>query len=355
MRILLVALLASACTAARVETLSYHSSVLGREASHVVFTPGDYAEASGQGERFPVLYLLHGAGHGASEWVSGEYCNCVSRIVDNMRIMVVAPDDGDGNTWWLDSPVRTDSDMSQFVAVELKQKIDGDYATYADRENTAIAGQSMGGFGALHNALRHPDVYALCLPIKPGVDLLNPSWPMDFGLTGVLGSKTADRGNWEDASIMPHAAEFLDIDIALRLYAGKNDVWFYQEDARLHAKWDSLGVKHDYLVLNEQHGGVSESTISDILGYLDTAFAYGQPSGAKRDSAPGSRIDRLIQGRTGTLTPVRAACPDFAVYTVTGRRFPAHPQCSFPNGVYVRRNEPAIKMRRGLIVMIALR
>jgi S-formylglutathione hydrolase FrmB len=339
---LAVALLTVAAAGAKVETLSYASLVLGRNATYVVMRPTDYDEAVGNGERFPVLYLLHGAAHGASEWVSGEYCNCVARIIDNMRFMVVAPDDGEGNNWWLDSPVRTDSDMSEFVAVELKQKIDGDYATYADRDNTAIAGQSMGGFGALHNSLRHPDVYGFCMAIKPGVDLLNPSWPMDFGLTAVLGSKTTNRANWEEASIMPHAAEFLDIDVALRMFAGKNDAWFYQEDAGLHALWDSLGVEHDYIELNEVHGGVSETTMNGILGYVDTAFAYENSSGAKRDSARPSQHGRLMQTGTGILTPLHLASSGLAVYAVTGRRLSPHRRRSLPTGIYVFANEPAI-------------
>jgi hypothetical protein len=168
---------------------------------------------------------------------------------------------------------------------------------------------------------------------------------MDFGLTAVLGSKTAARGNWEEVSIMPHAAEFLDINIALRMFAGRNDAWFYEEDARLHALWDSLGVKHDYVELNEQHGGVSESTMSDILGYLDTAFAYGNSSSAKRDTAPGRRPDRLIQGRTAVLTSPHPALAGVAVYTYTGRRLPGHNRYSLPNGVYVCNKAPTDFLR----------
>jgi S-formylglutathione hydrolase FrmB len=351
---LVVALLTVAAAGARVETLNYASSVLGRNATYVVMSPTDYDEAAANGERFPVLYLLHGATRSASDWLSGEYCNCVSRILDNMRIIAVAPDDGQGDTWWLDSPVRADSHMSEFVAVELKQKIDNDYATYPDRDNTAIAGQSMGGFGALYNALRHPDVYGFSLPIKPGVDLLNPSWPMDFGLTAVLGSKTADRANWEEASIMPHAAEFLDIDVALRMFAGKNDAWFYQEDARLHRLWDSLGVKHDYIELNEQHGGVTETTVSNILGYVDTAFAYENSSGARRPSAPATRPGRPIPPRTRSLASLQAPSPGVLLYTVTGRQLPSYQRRGLLNGLYICAAEPAIKGQRNIVEVIVL-
>src|SRR3954454_1424072 len=133
-----------------------------------VLLPDGYAASPRR--RYPVLYLLHGAGDDAGAWTrSGD----AERLTAGRPLIVVMPDGGRGGwytNWYRDGgggrPAWETYHVDQLIAL-----VDRCFRTIAARHGRAIAGLSMGGFGALSYAARHPDLFAAAASFSGGVDL----------------------------------------------------------------------------------------------------------------------------------------------------------------------------------------
>src|SRR5438105_6574707 len=142
-------------TSGRVTTYTFASNAVGAVKVDVL-TPLGY-DASGA-MRYPVLYLLHGHGGSYDDWVAkGDVMSTVTSTI------VVMPDGGyDGwySDWYgtdLDGHTRNPpAAWETFHIGELVPWVDATYPTIADRSGRAIAGLSMGGFGAMRHAARQP-------------------------------------------------------------------------------------------------------------------------------------------------------------------------------------------------------
>jgi len=139
-------------TCVRVQDAAFHSSALDREMRYRILLPCVYKSASG---RFPVLYLLHG--------LYGNYMNWdtrtnLERYAGRYEMIIVMPDAGD--SWYTNSFTDSKDKFEDYIAKDLVAEIDGRFRTLGSRHARAIAGLSMGGYGALKIALRYPENFA---------------------------------------------------------------------------------------------------------------------------------------------------------------------------------------------------
>jgi enterochelin esterase family protein len=106
----------------------------------------------------PVVYLLHGRDSSAAEWLRlGQVGETLDRLVAARRVpplMVVLPDAGNG--WYVDGPAMA---AETAIVRDLAAHVERNFDVRRDREGRAIAGNSMGGFGAVRIALAHPERY----------------------------------------------------------------------------------------------------------------------------------------------------------------------------------------------------
>jgi S-formylglutathione hydrolase FrmB len=164
-----------------VVTKTFASSALGVEKSYVVYLPAGYDDQPAR--RWPVFYYLHGLGGNEMNWVKGgEIDKTADRL--GLAAIIVMPDGDDG--FYVDGvgpvdydacmkdgtgmfmpghePTRTSCvrkrDYEHYITKDLVTHVDATYRTIATKEGRAIAGLSMGGFGALQLAMRHPDLFA---------------------------------------------------------------------------------------------------------------------------------------------------------------------------------------------------
>lgn len=151
--------------ASRVDTVWVKSPSMNRDVQVVYIVPRQ--ACAGQPEACPVIYLLHGYGDNAKSWL--KYKPELLRIADEKGIMFVCPDGKD--SWYWNSPLNPDYRFEEFVSKELVQYTDSHYATVASRNGRAITGNSMGGHGALWNAMRHKDVFGAAGSTSGGVDI----------------------------------------------------------------------------------------------------------------------------------------------------------------------------------------
>jgi enterochelin esterase-like enzyme/quercetin dioxygenase-like cupin family protein len=141
-----------------VHDVSYSSAINQRDIRVKVYLPPEYD--SGEA-RYPVVYNLHGAGGGSPE---RQWDRTRSTLRDAMENGHAAPRiyvfvEGLGDTFFIDSDAGGPKVESSIVN-ELIPFIDGRYRTIAGREGRAIDGFSMGGFGALMIAFKHPQLFS---------------------------------------------------------------------------------------------------------------------------------------------------------------------------------------------------
>ncbi|MFP2911497.1 alpha/beta hydrolase [Pyxidicoccus sp. 3LFB2] len=104
------------------------------------------------GKRYPVLYLLHG---GAADFRTFHMQDNIINLTAWRDIIVVMPD---ASTGWYSNPVSTNTgprNWETFHIGQLLPWIDANFRTYAEYNGRAVAGFSMGGFGALKYAAKY--------------------------------------------------------------------------------------------------------------------------------------------------------------------------------------------------------
>ena len=152
----------------RVQDGSFHSAALDREMKYRVLLPCAYQTGSG---RFPVLYLLHGL---YGDYLNWETRTNLERYAQEYELIVVMPDAGD--SWYTNSATDPKNKFEDYIAKDLVAEIDGKFRTLRSRHSRAIAGLSMGGYGALKIALRYHDDFAFAGSLSGALNA-----PQDLG------------------------------------------------------------------------------------------------------------------------------------------------------------------------------
>jgi enterochelin esterase-like enzyme len=146
------------------------SPIIGDSFPYRVYLPPGYQSAPQK--RYPVLYLLHGAGGNYTEWTDSFLPEQADRLMVAHEIppmIVVMPDDGGQTYWanWSEGGPR----WADYLTEDIVSTIDQRYRTLANAQSRAIGGLSMGGLGALNLAFQHPDIFGVVGAHSPSVRL----------------------------------------------------------------------------------------------------------------------------------------------------------------------------------------
>jgi enterochelin esterase-like enzyme len=137
---------------------SFASSALAGRGSFLLYLPPGYA--ADPTVRYPVLYLLHGRNGHAAAFLEIGIQHALDRLIGDGTmppVIVVMIQDRSGLRNWRDIGRR----HSASYVVEVQELIDRMFRTVPTRAGRAIAGSSMGGFGAMHVALANPYRFAV--------------------------------------------------------------------------------------------------------------------------------------------------------------------------------------------------
>jgi len=149
----------------------YDSQTLGKRRRLTVYTPPGYENSS---EKYPVLYLLHGAGGDEEAWIT---LGRTAQIMDNLiaqgkanPIIVVMPNGnviqdaapGEGTDGFYKPQFMIPKTMDGTYEAsfpDIMKFVENNYRVKANKENRAIAGLSMGGFHSLHISRYYPNMF----------------------------------------------------------------------------------------------------------------------------------------------------------------------------------------------------
>ncbi|MGE4488642.1 MAG: alpha/beta hydrolase [Kiritimatiellales bacterium] len=227
---------AFSAAASTVSVIQIPASKMDKTVPATLILPDAYQQ---DGTRFPVLYLLHGAGGDYTGWNRN---SDISRLADQYGFIVVCPDGGK-TSWYFDSPIDPTYQYETFVAKDCVEFIDANYRTLAQRESRATCGLSMGGHGALFLAIRHLDTFSVAVALSGGVDIR--PFPNNWDIRLRIGDQASHMGNWEKYTVISQAKVLKNGDLAISQDCGTAD-FFREVNRALHNQLIDAGIDHHY-------------------------------------------------------------------------------------------------------------
>lgn len=224
----------------------YHSEKLNADRRITVYTPAGY-ETNGQ--RYPVLYLLHGMGGDEDSWAT---LGRAAQILDNLiaqgkakpMIVVMTNGNSDLQAAWGESPTgyvtptielpKTTDGSFEDAFPEVVTFVDKAYRTITKKESRAIAGLSMGGFHSMQ---------------------ISKEYPTLFNYIGLFSASARFKGR-KESHIYENCEAKIKTQFAQKpaLYwiaIGKDD-FLYEENQKFRSFLDSNGFQYTYV---ESEGG----------------------------------------------------------------------------------------------------
>ncbi|MBE6063582.1 MAG: esterase family protein [Clostridium butyricum] len=157
--------------------VSYYSKTTGNTRKCNVLLPPDYSK----NKKYPVLYLLHGIGGDHKEWLGGNPAEIIGNLQAEghcAEMIVVMPnvrasyDDACPKDILSFENINAFDNFINDLNNDLMPFITSNYSTKEGRENTAIAGLSMGGRESLFIGFTEPEKFAYIGAFSPAPGLL---------------------------------------------------------------------------------------------------------------------------------------------------------------------------------------
>ncbi|MFD7019208.1 alpha/beta hydrolase [Streptomyces sp. NPDC059928] len=245
-----------------------------------ILLPTGYAANPAQ--RYPVFYFLHGASDDPAN------PNLAYPALTAATSMITVIPDGGLRGWytdWLDQSTAAGAqNWETFHVKQVIPFIDANLRTLATKQQRAIGGLSMGGFGALHYAQRHPELFGQVATLSGADDLSvdhmvmraavvatltnagaplcgssSPTCSLNFGpavssdaIFGTPYPVFNGDWRWNEADPSAHMSPLAGMGIAIYTGNGNGDpanMEFWAQSAAQHAKehLDALGYPYHYV------------------------------------------------------------------------------------------------------------
>lgn len=190
-----VCLILCTSAAARVENVRLQSKLVNATLPYNVILPRDYDTS--RATRYPVLYLLHGLFGHYSDWLTKTN---VADYTAEHRLIVVMPEGND--SWYIDSSIVTTDKYESYILQELLPDVQQRYRTIEARYGRAIAGLSMGGYGAIKFGLKSPQTFVFAASMSGAFGAtrwaekdIPPSWLESLKSFGPPGGDTRQQND----------------------------------------------------------------------------------------------------------------------------------------------------------------
>lgn len=300
---------APAGPAGTVRTEKFSTPALGVDKNYVIYLPAGYETS---GKRYPVFYYLHGLGGNEENWVGGGQLDKAADALGLQAIVVMVDGDDafyvnglgavdydkclqDGTGLFMPGheAKRTacvrKRDYDTYITKDLIGHVDATYRTIATRDGRAIAGLSMGGFGAMQLSMRHLDLFSAAAShsglvsllyggpvpyVKGKVELLTDvkTWGGPFieikrWMVGLLGE---DIAHWREFDPTVLVATLAPGKLALYIDCGTEDEFMFQNEAAyLHDLLLDKNIEHEYFIGPGHHAfGFWKQRVGESLRFL---------------------------------------------------------------------------------------
>ncbi|WSY48157.1 alpha/beta hydrolase-fold protein (plasmid) [Embleya sp. NBC_00888] len=252
--------------------------------------------------RYPVLYWLHGAN---ADPVDQNY----SALSKSDSMITVIPDGGTRGWYadWLDqNTVLGAQNWETFHIRQVIPFIDANLRTIATKQARAVAGLSMGGFGAFHYAQNHPQLFGQTASLSGDVDLstrfmvlrlavvaslvgYKPAVDSDAAFGSPYPVLNADR-RWNEIDPSRHVDRFAGIGVSMYVGNGRGrptepEFWLEGAAENVAQNMKDLGLPYHFVDYGDgsnwgtgcdgshNNKACREASLQDLVHRLEKAFA----------------------------------------------------------------------------------
>jgi len=212
-------------------SIQFFGQSIGKQTGmHVILPPGKGP--------FPAMYLLHGLSDDYTIWSRR---TSIERYVAELNMIVVMPDGG--RSFYCNDSRPGGMAYENHIVKDVVGFIDTSFRTIAEPNARAVAGLSMGGYGAFMLAIRHIDVFSVACSHSGAMGFMQRAWPDRSDIQTIAGTLPQD-GRYdllklaqELSTSRPRPALYFD--------CGTDDGLL--EDNRMFQSFlKKLGIKHEY-------------------------------------------------------------------------------------------------------------
>jgi S-formylglutathione hydrolase FrmB len=215
------------------------------------------------------LYLLHGYSDDQTAW---QRWTSVERYVEGLNLAVVMP--AAHNSFYTD--MVHGGKYFTFLTEEVPAVLQDMFPLSQEREDTFVAGLSMGGYGALKMALSRPDLYAAAASLSGAVDMRevvkkhddpdNPTWLES--MRNIFGDLESVPGSQHDLFTLAEQVSRAKIKPSLFQYCGTED-FLYADNLRFRDYVRTLPLELTYAEGTGDHTwGYWDMMIQKVLAWL---------------------------------------------------------------------------------------
>ncbi|MFI3239502.1 MAG: alpha/beta hydrolase-fold protein [Bacteroidales bacterium] len=222
----------------QVDTVAVYSPKMNRDIKNTIILPEQYACGE---DSYPVIFLLNGYDGDYKAWL-GTKPN-LDKLASENEVIFVLPDGQD--SWYIDSPIDSTMQFETYLTKELLPYVDNNYRTKATAEYRAITGLSMGGHGALHTAIKHPNLFKNAGSMSGGVNIA--PYTSKWKLQTLLGDTIQYKEEWYNSNVTNLAKELENGVLNITIDCGVDD-FFFDINNNLHQLLVDNKVDHDYTV-----------------------------------------------------------------------------------------------------------
>jgi putative tributyrin esterase len=190
---------------------------------------------------FPVLYLFHGLSDDHTTWSRR---TAIERHLAGLPLAVVMPDGG--RWWYADGPEK--QKYESHILKDVIPFIEATFPVKKGPKGRAIAGNSMGGYGAIKFGLKHPRLFAAACSHSGAFWAGHECMPEFVETVRLFGESPA--GGPGDLFTMAEKARGAALP-AMRIDCGKKD-FCLKFNRAFHRHLTRLGIRHEY---KENPGG----------------------------------------------------------------------------------------------------
>jgi S-formylglutathione hydrolase FrmB len=224
-------------------TVQFFGESIGKStAMNVILPPG-------RGP-FPVMYLLHGLSDDYTIWARR---TSIERYVADKKLIVVMPD-GD-RSFYCNALHAGGMAYEDHVTRDVVGFIDATFRTIRRREGRAIAGLSMGGYGACMLAMKHPGLFSAACSHSGALTFAhtcpaNTPFTVRGDIQAII-SRIPRDGRY-DLFLLAEKFTRRRVKTTLRLDCGRKD-FTLPANRLFHAHLKKLGIKHVYREYSGDH------------------------------------------------------------------------------------------------------
>ncbi len=243
------------------ESIAFKSKT-GEVMKYAVYLPADYATSQ---RSYPVVYLLHGFSDDETGWIQfGEAGKIADKGIADGKFpacILVIPD---GKVTWYCNSFNHKITWEDTFIQEFIPFVEKEYRIRSKKEFRAIAGLSMGGYGALKLSMRNTDLFVSCVALSSGtftneeIVKMEDEGYMRF-FSGLFGKELKGEARLSEAWKANNPLDLIHTVPLEKLKSVRfwidcgDDDFLCNGNSALHVEMRKIGLPHEYRVRDGGH------------------------------------------------------------------------------------------------------